>query len=559
MNEKTMPFDKEGLYFIPMGGSEQFGANLNVYVSQGKLLAVDCGIGFADEQFPGIDILLPDPSLLEDNMENLEALIITHAHEDHVGAAALLWNRLRCPIYCTAFTAAILQRKLEEEKRTHVEVNIVQPMDQFDVGPFHVQFVPVAHSIPDTCSLIIETKEGRVVHSGDWNLDPHPVAGYETDPGPFKAAGKKGVLAYIGDSTNAQVKGRAGSESEAAKGLAAEFKECEGRIIVTCFSSNIGRITSIARAAKEAGRDVGVVGRSLHRMIGAARQCGYMDDVPEFVPEEDLGLLPHDKAVIIATGSQGEYRAALAKMSRGDHQSVTLGKGDTVIFSARAIPGNEKSINTIKDNLSAAGVQIVTPRDTKNVIHVSGHPCRDEMADMYQWVKPKVAVPVHGGHMQLQAHADLARSCQIQNVIVPKNGSVIRLAPGKAEIVDHIETGLLAVERKRIIDSSHNSISTRRKLQYTGAVHVTVVLDARGEMMAEPRCDTVGLIDHKDAAEQQFEKNMHEEIEDLLEDMTREERMDDHFVSEELRIGMRRFVYHFLGIKPKTTVHMVRI
>ena len=551
--------DRDSFYFIPLGGSEQFGMNLNVYVSGGRFLAVDLGLGFADENFPGIDLLLPDPAFLEEHQDNLEALIITHAHEDHIGAVAYLWERLGCPIYATEFTAAILYQKFEETKHKNLPIEIVKPMDIVEIGPFTVQFVPVAHSIPDTSALIIETAQGRVVHSGDWNLDPKPVLGMPTDPEIFKAVGKKGVLAYIGDSTNAEVPGRSGSESDIEKGLESEFKNCEGRVAVTIFSSNIGRIESIARAAEKCGRNVGIIGRSLHRMIAAARNCGYLDNIPDFVEEEDLGLMPDDKVVLIVTGSQGENRSALAKISRGDFQGVRMGRGDTVIFSARPIPGNEKAINAVKNNLNAAGVRVVTPSDTQNIIHVSGHPCRDEIADMLRWVQPEIVIPVHGERIQLAAHADFARECQVKTAIIPNNGSVIRLAPGKPEIVDHVHTGLLAVDQKRLIPANHQSIVARRKLQYSGVVHVAVVMDIRGKVLGEPKLDTEGLIDPENQAELQIEDRLFDEVLDLIEEMTAAERMDDEFVSEELRIGVRRFVFHTLGIKPKTTIHVMRI
>ena len=551
-------FEPDSLYFVPLGGSEQFGVNLNLYVNNGRYLAIDCGIGFADERFPGIDLLLPDPTLLEDNREKLEGLIITHAHEDHIGAVAYLWERIKCPIYATAFTAAVLHKKLEEANLRDVPVNVVEMGETVAIGDFKVKFVPVAHSIPDTTSLIIETDHGQVVHSGDWNMDPKPIIGTTTQPKPFKDAAKSGILAYVGDSTNAEVPGRAGSESEVEKGLEAEFRACKGRIAVTIFSSNIGRILSIARAAKACERNVGIIGRSLHRMIGAARSCGYLDDIPDFVSEEDLGLLPNDKCVMIVTGSQGEYRSALAKISRGDHPSVDLKRGDTVIFSARAIPGNERGINAVKNALSAGAINIITPDDTENVIHVSGHPCQDEIAEMLQWLKPQLVIPVHGERTQLDAHARLARKCQVAQAIVPNNGSVIKLSPGEPELVDHIETGLLAVDLKRIISHDHQSIIARKKLQYTGALHVSVVLDARGEVLGQPQLDTIGLID-EDSAEIQIADNLYDEILGIIDDMTFEERVDDEFIAEELRIGLRRFVYHILGIKPKTTIHVIRV
>ena len=551
--------DDDALYFVPLGGSEEFGVNLNVYACGGDFLAVDCGIGFADERMPGIDLLLPDPAFLESNRERLQGLVITHAHEDHIGAVAHLWERFKCPIYTGRFTASVLRKKLEEKNLRDVPVHIVEPLQECNIGSFKVQCIPVSHSVPEAFSLLIETAHGRVLHSGDWNLDPRPVIGEKTSEKAFKAIGDQGVLAYIGDSTNAEVDGFSGSESDVQKGLEAEFKECDGRIAITMFSSNIGRVRSIAKAAQACDRQVGVIGRSLHRMIGCARECGYLDDVPDFISEDDLGFLPDDKAVMIVTGSQGEYRAALAKISRGDHPSVSLKRGDTVIFSSRAIPGNEREINTVKNNLSGAGVRVVTPRDTAHTIHVSGHPCRDEIAQMLQWVRPNVVVPVHGERMQLEAQARFAQACQVKQTLVPSNGAVIKLAPGSPEITDHIETGVLAVDQKRIIASDHQSITARKKLQYTGALHVSLVVDAKGKMLGEPRFDMVGLIDVDNPGEEQIEDNLAIEIEEIFDDLTRDERLDDHFIAEELRIGLRRFCHHVLGIKPKTSIHVLRV
>lgn len=552
-------FKEEGLYFIPLGGAEQFGVNLNAYVSGGEILVVDCGMGFADERFPGIDLLLPDPTFLEENKAQLQGLIITHAHEDHIGAVAMLWDRLQCPVYASPFTASVLRKKLEERNLKSVPVHIVEQSDPVSIGSFSVQFVSVSHSVPDTKSLIIETPSGLVVHSGDWNLDPHPVTGSPTDSALFKAAGEKGVLAYIGDSTNAGVPGRSGSEKSVEEGLEKEFKACKGRIVVTTFSSNIGRVISIIRAAQKCDRQVGVIGRSFHRMIGCARDCDLLEGLPDFVPEEDLGYLPDDKVVVIVTGSQGESRAALAKMARGDHPAMSFRKGDCVIFSARAIPGNEREINEIKNNLHSAGVEVVSPGEANHVIHVSGHPCREEVAEMFQWLRPQIVVPVHGERAQLEAHAELAQACQVPNVIIPVNGSVIRLAPGPAKIVDHIETDLLAVDPKRIIKADHASIIERRRLQYSGVVHISVALDVRGVLRSDPKVEMIGLIDINNPGEEKIQDHLYDEILELVEDMTLDERLDDHFVSEGLRIGARRFCKHALGVKPNTSVHVMRV
>ncbi len=552
---------KDELYFIPLGGSEQFGVNLNVYAYDGQFLAVDCGIGFADERMPGIDILLPDPAFLVENKKKLAGMIVTHAHEDHVGAVAHLWPRLRCPVYCTKFTAAVLQDKINENPDCKgMKIQIIGQNDFVQIGPFKTHFIPVSHSIPETSSLIIETEKGLIVHTGDWNLDPAPALGPVTDPEPFKAAGKKGVLAYIGDSTNAEVDGVSGSESDVAAGLEKVFKDLDdGLIAITIFASNIGRIRSIALAAKACGRSVGVMGRSLHRMIGAARHCGYLKDVPEFVAEEDFDLIPRDNLVIIVTGSQGEARAQLARLSRGDNPRFELQKGDTVIFSSRAIPGNEKEIITVKNNLAAGGVKTISPRDTEHCIHVSGHPARDEITQMLQWLKPVSAIPVHGERTMLEAHAELARGCQVKSTVVPNNGSVIQIGQKGVKIVDHIETGLLAVEPGRIIEAGHSAISERRKLQFSGSVHVTIVLDGRGEIMGDPQISTVGLVDTDESEGRRFEKALLREVEDILDEFTQDEIDDEELISEEIRIGVRRLVNNMIRIKPKTTVHVVRV
>lgn len=555
-----MDFLKDEFYFIPLGGAEQFGVNLNIYGYGGKWLAVDCGIGFADEKFPGIDILLPDPAFIEERRKNLVGLIITHAHEDHIGAVAHLWPRLRCPIFCTPFTAAVLEEKLKENPDCRdADITIVRTGKVIKAGPFTVDFIPVTHSVPETRALVIETALGRVLHTGDWNLDPAPVIEKPTDGEVFKDLGDKNLIALIGDSTNAEVAGVSGSESEVEIGLTEVFRQCEGRVAVTIFASNIGRIRSICKAAKLCGRNVCVVGRSLHRMIGAARSCGYLNDIDDFVSEDDVDLIPPERMLFIATGSQGEARAQLARIARAEHPIIKMGKGDTAVFSARPIPGNEKEINHVKNNFVAAGVKVITPRDTPYTIHVSGHPARDEITKMIQWTRPATVIPVHGERAMLEAHAQIARDCQVKNTIVPNNGAVIRLAPGTPEVLSHVETGLLAVEPGRIIDAGHEAIVQRRKLQFSGTVHITLIMNARGDLLADARVTTVGLIDPEERSGKNFETGIVNEIDDILADMTRDELYDDKFVSEEIRIGIRRFVQHTLSMKPKTTVHLVRL
>ena len=548
-------FKPDEFYFVPLGGSEEFGVNLNLYVCNDEFLAIDCGIGFADERFPGIDLLLPDPAILEENKHKLKGMIITHGHEDHIGAVAYLWQRFECPLYASPFTAAVLRRKLDEQGHDSVDINIIDPDNTATIGNFDVTFLPVSHSVPDSCALFIQTPHGNILHSGDWNLDKAPVLGERTEEKRFKPLADKGVLAYIGDSTNSQVNGFAGSESDVAKGMEAEFKNCGGKIVITIFASNIGRIISIAKAAQAAGRSVALIGRSLHKMVACAHECGYLNDIPDFLNEHDLDKISDDNLVLVVTGSQGEHRAALARIARGDHNGVRLGKGDTVFFSSRAIPGNERRINVVKNDLIGSHVRIVTPDDTENKIHVSGHPCRDEISTMLQWVRPDCVIPVHGERLQLDTHAKLAEECQVKNTIVPNNGSVIKLAPGTPEIIDHVETGTLAVDLRRIIPATHQSIIARRKLQYSGAIHASLVLNNDLDILGTPKIDTVGLSCNieDDCIIEDLQKHLSKTLSDIKYD---DINLDEMQIQEQIRISLRRYVIDTLGLKPKTTVHV---
>ena len=546
------------IHFIPLGGSEQFGVNLNVYAYDGKFLAVDCGIGFADERFPGIDLLLPDPLFLEENQENLIGLVITHAHEDHIGAVAYLWPRLKCPIYCSLFTSEVLKRKFEEHNIKDAPIHVVKGMQTLPLKPFEIQFVPVSHSVPETMCLFISCQAGTVVHSGDWNLDPTPVIGPITDAKHFKELGKKGVLAYVGDSTNANVDGRSRSEQEVREGLKNVFAAQKGRILITIFSSNISRVQSILEAASACDRQVAVAGRSLQRMIGVAKTCGYLKDVDDFVSEDDLEHIPHEKSVLLVTGSQGESRAALARIARGQHH-FKVGAGDTVIFSARAIPGNEVEINHVKNNLVAAGVKVITPQTSSELIHTSGHPRQEEIIDMLQWLKPKTVIPVHGERLMLEAQGKLAEKVQIEHVIVPTNGSVIELDPENPSIIDHVETGLLVVEPRRIIMDTHRALSERRKLQYTGTTHISLVVDSNGVLLATPHVSTMGLFDETDEEEQEFLATIPDEITEFIGNLDSIDLEEEAIIAEKTRIAVRNYINHYLGLKPKTTVHVTKV
>ena len=440
----------DDLWFLPLGGSGEIGMNLNLYGHAGKWLMVDLGISFGDETMPGVDVIMPDPAFIAERREDLVGLVITHAHEDHLGAVQHLWPELRCPVYATPFTASVLRAKLFEKNLAgRVEIIEVPLSGRFTAGPFDVELVRVTHSVPEPSALILRTPLGAVLHTGDWKLDPAPVTGEPTDEAALIRLGDEGVLAMVCDSTNATVPGSSGSETAVRESLIELFGRFENRIAISCFATNVARLDSIAAAAAANDRHVALVGRSLWRINEAARANGYLKDVAPFLSEHDAGFLPREKTVLICTGSQGEPRSALSRIAADDHPEITLERGDTVIFSSREIPGNERAIGRVQNMLIGQGVEVITADDA--FVHVSGHPAQDELIRMYQWVRPKLAVPVHGEIRHQTEHARLARSCQVADTIIPENGSIIRLAPGPAEVVGQVQHGRLALDGKRIV------------------------------------------------------------------------------------------------------------
>ncbi|HET6223250.1 MAG TPA: ribonuclease J, partial [Dongiaceae bacterium] len=421
--------------FLALGGAGEIGMNLNLYGHAGKWLMIDLGVTFGDDATPGIEVIMPDIGFIEERRRDLAGLVLTHAHEDHIGAVPYLWPRLGCPIFATPFTASLVREKLREVGLAQAAPITEIPMSgRFSVGPFELELVTLTHSIPEPNAVVIRTKFGTLLHTGDWKLDPEPLVGPLADEAALRRLGDEGVLAMICDSTNALVHGQSGSEGEVRESLQELVGRLPGRIAVACFASNVARVETIARVAAAHDRQVALVGRSLWRITEAARENGYLADIPPFITEHDIGYLPRDKALLICTGSQGEPRSALARIARDDHPTVSLEKGDTVIFSSRIIPGNERSIGELQNGLVRLGVEIITERD--HFVHVSGHPARDELLAMYQWVRPRIAIPVHGEARHLRAHARLAESGQVGQALVIENGDVVRLAPGPAEVVD---------------------------------------------------------------------------------------------------------------------------
>ncbi len=547
----------DDLYFLPLGGSDEIGMNVNLYGYAGQWLMIDLGITFADDSTPGLDIILPDIEPIARHRERLAGLLLTHGHEDHIGAVPHLWPRLRCPIWCTPFTASLLRRKLDDAGLlSEVDLREVPLGANFVVGPFEVEMVRQTHSIPEPNAIVLRCGAGTIVHTGDWKFDPTPFVGEATDFDALRAVGDEGVLALIGDSTNVFEPGSTGSEAEVRMALTEIFDQYNGRIAVTCFASNVARLESIAQAAAANDRQAALIGRSLWRMHDAAKENGYLADCPPFVSEADAGFFPEDKIVLICTGSQGEPRAALSRVADGTHPHVTLGDGDVCIYSSRQIPGNERAISRVQNKLASRGVEIFTTEDHPGV-HVSGHPARDDLARMYQLVRPRIAVPVHGDARHLREHARLARTCQVPETVVPSNGSMIRLRAGAAAVVDHVEAGSLTIDGGRLVPLASEQIQARRHMLYNGAASVTLVLDKAGKLRADPVVTFHGVATGDD--EEDLEDDAIEALRETLAKMSPADRRDDEAVREAARRMVRRLVRSDHGKRPVTDVHVVRI
>ena len=552
--------DKTGeLVFLALGGAGEIGMNLNLYglgpAGKETWVMIDLGITFGGGQVPGVDVILPDPGFIVEHRDRLAGLVLTHAHEDHLGAVPYLWQRLQCPVYATPFTISILKRKLAEtDFADQVEIIEVPLGGRFTVGPFDMELITLTHSIPEPNAIAIRTPVGTVLHTGDWKFDPDPVVGDAADVEALKRLGDEGVLALVCDSTNVFTPGVSGSEAELLKSLSELIADAEGRVAVACFASNVARLETIAKAARANGRDVVLAGRSLVRINDAARENGYLADVPAFLDEEDAGHLPEDKAVIVCTGSQGEPRAALSRIANDDHPNVTLGEGDLVIFSSRIIPGNEASIGRLHNQLVRRGIRVVSTTD--HFVHVSGHPARDELTRMYQLSRPKLAVPVHGELRHLREHARLALECQVPMAIAAENGAMIRLGPGKPQITGTVPVGRLAADGNRLVPMDGELIRSRTRTVYNGAAVVTLVLNGFGGLAAEPELSAIALLESGDDP---ITDEAKEAARAAVEGLKAKQRGDDETVREAVRIAVRRSFRKSLDKNPVITVHLFRV
>ena len=539
--------------FLPLGGTGEIGMNLNLYRCDGRWLAVDCGIGFGGAELPEVDVMVPDPGFIAARRAQLDGLVITHAHEDHVGAVAWLWRQLRCPVYATPFTAAVLRAKLAEAQLlAEVPLTIIPPGGGFTVGPFALRFLRVAHSTPESQALAITTRHGTVLHTGDWKLDPNPLVGPPTDEAAFAALGERGVLEMVCDPTNAMVEGHSGSEAEVRRSLTALIRGLTGRVVVTCFASNVARVETVALAAHEAGRSVALVGRSLRKIEAAARATGYLKNVPEFVPEDEAGSIPDDNLLLLATGSQGEPRSALARIAADKHPHVALGEGDTVVFSSRVIPGNERAIGTVQDGLVRRGVRLMTEHD--HMVHVSGHPARDELRRLYRLVRPRLSIPVHGEWRHLAAHADLARELGIPAILI-EDGDILRLAPGTADVVESAPVGRLVVDGNRLIPLGGEVMGARRRMLHHGAVIASIAVDGAGRLRGAPRLSAQGMFEPEDPDLARIASDFAANLGELPASLAR----DEAALSEAARAALRRALGRRLQKRPLVEVHIVRV
>ncbi|MHA1538352.1 MAG: ribonuclease J [Alphaproteobacteria bacterium] len=547
---------EKDLIFVPLGGAGEIGMNLNLIGHAGKWLMLDLGVTFGDDQSPGVEVIMPDPQFIVERRDQLAGLMLTHAHEDHIGAVPYLWSRLQCPLYATPFTASVLRRKLREVGlEGKAKITEVEPFSKFDIGPFGIELMTLTHSIPEPNAVIIRTKAGTIFHTGDWKFDPDPLIGEPADEAALRKLGDENILALIGDSTNVFREGTAGSEADVRTSLIELVGKYENRVAMACFASNVARLETLARVAEAHGRNAALVGRSLWRIYESARENGYLTDIPKFLTDEEAGHLPRDKVLLICTGSQGEPRAALSKIASGSHRHIGLESGDVVIFSSRIIPGNEKSIGRLHSALVRNGVEIVTERDA--FIHVSGHPARDELTHMYQLVRPRIAVPVHGETRHLIEHTKLALTCQVPEAVTVANGDAVRLAPGRPEIIKEVAHGRLAVDGNVLVPIDGPALQERKRLMWNGVAVASVVVDGEGWLVGTPQITLQGIPD--DPAVEDLRGALVQAIQDAIAKLSAPQRRNDAELGEAARRAVRRKLRELRGKNPPTDIHVVRV
>ncbi|MGB3626166.1 MAG: ribonuclease J [Henriciella sp.] len=555
--------DTPELVFLPLGGCGEIGMNLNAYgygpPDDRRWILVDLGVTFGDDTTPGVDLICADPEFIVEYADQIDAIFLTHAHEDHIGAVGLLWPRLRAPLYATPFTAHLIAGKLAERGLSHVDVNVVPLEGEVEAGPFTVTYMTLTHSIPEPNALAIKTPSGTILHTGDWKIDPDPLIGEGVDIEGLKRLGDQGVLAMVCDSTNVFVEGESGSEATVRKNLIELVGSLKGRVAVATFASNVARVATVIEAARLAGRSVCLAGRSMHKIVDAAVATGVLADLPDLVDEADAGSFPPDKILFLCTGSQGEERAALGRIAAETHRHISLGKGDTVVFSSRVIPGNEKGIFDLQNALAEKGVRIITDKMSKDVIHVSGHPARDELERMYQWVRPRISVPVHGERRHIMEHANFARSLQVSEAVTPRNGDMIRLAPGMAEVIDVVPNGRLHLDGSRLVPAGSEGLKERISISKYGYVTASVSFDEGGGIADGPFVTSRGLSEEDGSLADESLDALEIACDEALDGLSRRKRLDDDVVETLLVRAIRRACEKVFGRKPIVDVTIMRV
>lgn len=557
--------NKDEFVFLPLGGSGEIGMNLNLFgfgpAHARKWIIIDIGVTFGNAQTPGIDIIMPDIAFLQEGNGELLGIVLTHAHEDHMGALARLWPMLKCPVWATPFTMYLVRDRLSEfGLLNEVDLREIELKSRFNIGPFDLEMITLTHSIPEPNAVAIRTPAGLVLHTGDWKIDADPQIGEPVDAAALKALGEEGILAMICDSTNVFSPGYAGSEAGVRKELTQLISEYEGRgVAVASFASNVARLESVLMAARENSRSVCLVGRSMHRMVGAAKAIDILSGAEALLGEEEAMSLPQGNVLYLCTGSQGEPRAALSRIAAGEHRNIKFSKGDVVIFSSKIIPGNEIGIFALQNALADEGIEIVTEKDRD--IHVSGHPCRGELAQMYDWAQPKYAIPVHGERRHLIEHAKLARELGVSKAIAPYNGEMILIGDKGLQVIDIVPNGRLHQDGNVIVSAQDEGLRLRKKMAYAGHVAVSLVVNSKGRLLSGPDCHISGFPHgHNDIYLEAMIDDVGDCAEEAFNSLSKNGRIDEDIIEDRIRSRVKKLIKQHTGKRPVVvvTAHKVK-
>ena len=552
---------KKELIFCPLGGSGEIGMNMNLFAygneDDKKWIIVDIGVTFADDTIPGIDLIYPDPGFIVDKKDDLLGLVLTHAHEDHIGAIAHIWPKLLCNIYATPFTSVLIQEKFKEKKiDISNKLKVVELNGTVDLGDFKIEFVTLTHSILEPNGLSIKTPVGTILHTGDWKCDPNPLIGETINEKKLKKIGDDGVLAMICDSTNVFSPGRAGSELDVRNNLLKIMTRIKKRIIVTSFASNVARMESIFFCAEKLGRQISLVGRSMHRIYKAARQCGYLNGLIDPIDPRDAKKLSREKIIYLCTGSQGEPNGAMMRISNYIHPDVYIESGDTVIFSSKIIPGNEKKLYKLHNQLVKNGIDVIS--EENEFVHVSGHPNREDLKDMYSWVKPKAVIPVHGEHRHMIEHINFAKEMQVRYPVQVENGDIVRLHPGeKPEVFDKAPSGRIYVDGNISVGEESQSIKDRKNLAYNGFLEITIIINQNGSIVKKPIISFKGIPSNGESSN--FIYDLEDKIHSICKTFSLNNSNQEQNLIEALKTNCRKTVKEKTGKRPYTNVNLVRI